>query len=502
MHHEERPRTRLTGKASTLLWLLTVWLVAFASMSALTKPLTGAIGATCMLLAVISGIDLRVGLWVALTAALYDRYAYHWLWQYRSTFPPQVHLVDLAAAGLLVGFLVRLLRRRVAFRWCWYDTAVAVLVALLALSALRGLLAGWEHTLRNARVIPSVAVYFPARQALAGAHPQRVIRLALIYGFVICLLAGTLGWFTRVDTMRRGDILLPRLHRVTNIVGILVIPGLALPAFVWLRRRRGAILPTLALLASGAALAICNSRSAFAVLALSGPAFIVIVWLTMRQRSHVYSASAALVVLAIGFSSVHAVDLGRRPRHLARYGFEGGTREWLTAISEDRAEALRIDDEEAEFRSVVNRKQEMVCALPRSVKEFLIGRGMGAMMSFRGVDNAGNPAISRWSRVHNAYVYALYSAGFPAAALFLCLMVGAVLSALRVALRGSREIRPGAVCAFLVLATLSLAMNATGMIFHYGAVWVSTALAIGVSWTAVTETSVNGPSAKKVGATA
>jgi hypothetical protein len=494
------PRTRVVA-VPLVLAATTVGFAALTDFGILGSFVLGAIAALTLLAA----LDSAAGLALLLGLMPFDRTIHpalqQWAW-----YPRALHVVDLIAVALLVGFAVRVLRRQVRLTWRWYDAVYLAFLAVLSFSALHGLLDHYRYVLREGRPIPYLLSYLPAREVFTRVRERgkQIEPLVLGYGIAFCLVAGVLAYQVEGTWGRASDVLLPRLPFVADITPLLLVVLVAMGAYAWApAERRLSCLAGTSLVVYGMALAIANTRTYFLGFALAG---VVIAVLLLRPREgrwrQAARMSAALGLLVVGMAVPYVIRAGvvrleqrevsvspsptPAPAAAADPMGEGGgvepapVRELAPMSVEQltRVERLRKGQDE----NMVNRTREVQAAW-RDTKSHLIGGvGIGMPLRYAMMQFDGKSKPVQQSFLHSGYFAVLRSSGL----LGLAGLMAVIGCFIALGLRRRFEWRDStSVACVLALVALVPMIQLVNVIFMPGAVWLAAVLGwIGTSATA------------------
>jgi len=174
-------RGERTGLESQRCWLAVAaaWVAIFAILGVIKGPMFGLLGATYTAAVLIAALSPALGIWIALTAATYDRFFYLRNWEHQEWFPPQIHLVDPVTVILVIGFVVRMVQKRSCLQWKSWDKLYTVFFGFVLIAAIHGVLARYEAVMRVGRIVPALALYYPAREVVQRTAPTVVNRTML-----------------------------------------------------------------------------------------------------------------------------------------------------------------------------------------------------------------------------------------------------------------------------------------------------------------------------------
>ena len=263
----------------------------------------------------LAAVDQKVGLLLLLSVTGFDKLIHAQFAARYSWYPLALHVLDPIAVALLLGWLVRFLRNREWREFAWYDWVAVAFLGWLGIEMARGMITGAEYVFRVGRVLPALAVYFPARSVLL--RPQNRFLFAkwlLGYGILYGVAALVLAFIFRFQYGRpANDILLPRLCYVVDPRLFLLLLFIGWAA-LWRRAlhngRRSAIL--LGIVAIGILLAINNTRTFWIGLAVG---WMALCWMLARVRSQprvwLEVACIGLVCVAAGVLSANLAQAAR-----------------------------------------------------------------------------------------------------------------------------------------------------------------------------------------------
>lgn len=444
---------------------------------------------TIAALAVLAALDHTAGLAMLLVLMPLDRSMHPALQQF-AWYPGALHPVDPVAVGLAVGFLVRVLTRRVRLGWRWYDGVYLAFLAVLAISAAHGVLDHHRYALREARPIPWLLAYFPAREVVKRfrAEGRRLEPPILGYGIAYCLAALVLAFFARARWAHASDVVLPRLPYVADVTPLVLLVLVGLGVYARPRAERGLLrLAGIGLLIYGAALSIANTRSLLLGLAVAGAVYLVLLVSERGSRwAQAAQLSVALSLLLVGMAIPYAVRAGivraqhRDPKAPAGVSApptdpmaEGGVEAVPALAPMPVTEITRVGRlRRGQDENWENRMREIRAAW-RDVKGHPIsGVGIGLPLEYTRLEWNGQNTRVWQSYLHSGYLALLRSAGVPGL-LGLLLVVGSfIATALR---RGARR-DPVLLTGALILVALIPIIQFANVVFMPGAVWLAAVL--------------------------
>jgi hypothetical protein len=443
-------------------------------------------------LAVLAVLDHTVGLAMLLVLMPLDR-SMHPMLQHLAWYPRYLHPVDPIAVGLIAGFLVRVLTRRVRLEWRWYDGVYLAFMALLAASAAHGLLDHYRYVLREGRPIFWLLAYFPSREVVSRFRREgrHIEPLVLGYGIAYCLIAFVFAYLARPEFGRARDVVLPRLPFVVDVIPLVLLVLVGLKVHVRPRAEREVLrLAVVALLVYGAALSIANTRSLLLGLVVAAGAYVA---LQVSQRqirwAQLGPLSVAVGLLLVGM----AIPYGLR---VALVHVENQNPNAPTANAAPEADPM-VDGEvraaqvptlapmpvteitrvgrlsRGQDENWENRMREVRTAWRDAKSHPLGGVGLGLPVVFTRLEWNGKSLRVQQSFLHSGYFAVLRSAGV----LGLLGLLAVIGSFIAVAFRGGARRDPVVLTGALGLIALLPIIQLANVVFMPGAVWLAAVLA-------------------------
>ena len=450
-------------------------------------------GATA--LALLAALNTTLGLTILLVVMPFDR-TLHPALQHFAWYPRALHVVDLIAIALAIGFAIRVLRRQVRLEWRWYDGVYLAFLAILALSAVHGLLEHHRYVLREGRAIPWLLTYFPAREMFARLRDKgtRIEPLLLGYGMAYCLGAFVLAYLGRGRLAHASDVLLPRLPYVVDVTPLVVLVLVGMGAFIWLSTdQRLSLLAGAGLIVYGSALAISNTRSYLLGLTVAGLALAFLLLRRQERRwSQAVRLSAAVALLLVGMAIPHGVRAG-----IVRANSGGGAS--AVSASPGAADPMPAEDPEArqipelapmpmaelarvaklqrgQDENLINRMREVQAAWKDAKSHPIAGVGLGLPLRFTKLEFGGKSTPVQQSFLHSGYFAVLRSAGVPGL-LGLLAVVGCFMAvALRQLVADRRD--PILLACALILVAMIPIIQFANVVLMPGAVWLAAVLGL------------------------
>jgi hypothetical protein len=465
------------GLAAVVLCAILVLGLGYWLGGELAPAVLASVYAACILAA---ALWPAAGLLLVLAALPFDRtFHVHLNPDYWGWVPARLHLVDALTVVLLLG-LVRLVRSGVGrARWRWYDVLYAAWVLVMVMSAVRGVIEGHPGVLRKSRSVLWLMVYFPAREILASVDPQRCLRVLLVLTIVLCLLSAVVAGALRQEIGRRADVLLPRLHRATNIAPLLMLPILGWVGVFADASRRWRRAAALIVLLAGSALAMANSRASLLALACASLAFACLV-VQRRRRKALAVLLTSSMLFVLGFLGTHAASLSmpRITAGLAEGEVSEDDDEPLPILNvQSWADSMRLTARQlTKSDSWVNRQAEVWALRGRRVLDALGGKGIGATITYEGLDSQGAPMTITRSYVHSYYFHLLHVSGVLGLTGFLAVLLSLGWRAGARAAAGE-VMSPIDLAAVIGLAAMLPAWHFIAQLMDRGAAWPAVVLA-------------------------